>query len=98
MMTDEVSPPKLLPWFWSYLSTSGMAGRMHGPAEPVVRCAWNDAVLITRILDVGRSVLVLFVQNAEEARRTVAAIRHSGPAASRLRRARIFTARITPQF
>ena len=48
-----------------------------GTAEPVVRCAWNDAVLIKRILDVGaRSLLVPFVQNAEEARRAVAATRY----------------------
>ena len=48
-----------------------------GTAEPVVRCAWNDAVLIKRIMDVGaRSILVPFVQNAEEARRAVAATRY----------------------
>jgi 4-hydroxy-2-oxoheptanedioate aldolase len=48
-----------------------------GTAEPVVRCAWNDAVLIKRILDVGaRSLLIPFVQNAEEARRAVAATRY----------------------
>jgi 4-hydroxy-2-oxoheptanedioate aldolase len=48
-----------------------------GPAEPVVRCAWNDAVLIKRILDIGAtSLLVPFVQNADEARRAVAATRY----------------------
>ena len=48
-----------------------------GSAEPVVRCAWNDAVLIKRILDLGvRSLLVPWVQNAEEARRAVAATRY----------------------
>ena len=48
-----------------------------GTAEPVVRCSWNDAVQIKRILDVGaRSLLVPFVQNAEEARRAVAATRY----------------------
>jgi len=48
-----------------------------GPAEPVVRVAWNDMVLIKRILDLGpRSILVPFVQNAEEARRAVAATRY----------------------
>lgn len=50
---------------------------VNGTAEPVVRCAWNDAVLIKRILDIGaRSLLVPFVQNAEEARRAVAATRY----------------------
>jgi 4-hydroxy-2-oxoheptanedioate aldolase len=48
-----------------------------GTAEPVVRCAWNDAVLIKRILDLGaRSLLVPFVQNADEARQAVAAARY----------------------
>jgi 4-hydroxy-2-oxoheptanedioate aldolase len=48
-----------------------------GAAEPVVRCAWNDPVLIKRILDLGvRSLLVPFVQNADEARRAVAATRY----------------------
>jgi 4-hydroxy-2-oxoheptanedioate aldolase len=48
-----------------------------GTAEPVVRCAWNDPVLIKRILDVGvRSLLVPFVQSADEARRAVAATRY----------------------
>jgi 4-hydroxy-2-oxoheptanedioate aldolase len=48
-----------------------------GTAEPVVRCAWNDAVLIKRILDIGaRSILVPFVQNAEEATAAVAATRY----------------------
>jgi 4-hydroxy-2-oxoheptanedioate aldolase len=48
-----------------------------GTAEPVVRPAWNDAVLIKRILDIGgRSILVPFVQNADEARKAVAATRY----------------------
>ena len=48
-----------------------------GTAEPVVRVAWNDPVLIKRILDTGaRSILVPFVQNAEEARKAVAATRY----------------------
>jgi len=50
---------------------------VNGTAEPVVRCAWNDAVLIKRILDIGaRGLLVPFVQNAAEARRAVAATRY----------------------
>lgn len=48
-----------------------------GTAEPIVRCAWNDAVLIKRILDLGaRSLLVPFVQNAEEALKAVTATRY----------------------
>lgn len=50
---------------------------VQGTAEPVVRCAWNDAVLMKRVLDVGaRSLLIPFVQNAEEARQAVAATRY----------------------
>jgi 4-hydroxy-2-oxoheptanedioate aldolase len=45
--------------------------------EPVVRVAWNDAVAIKRVLDIGaRSLLIPFVQNAEEARAAVAATRY----------------------
>ncbi len=48
-----------------------------GTAEPVFRVPWNDFVTIKRALDVGaRSLLIPFVQNAEEARRAVAATRY----------------------
>src|ERR1700730_11457475 len=48
-----------------------------GTAEPVVRVPWNDAVMVKRLLDTGgRSVLLPFVQSAEEARRAVAATRY----------------------
>jgi 4-hydroxy-2-oxoheptanedioate aldolase len=48
-----------------------------GTATPVVRPAWNDAVLFKRILDLGaQTLLVPFVQNAEEARKAVAATRY----------------------
>jgi len=56
---------------------SQLQAMSNGTAEPVVRCFWNDAVLIKRILDIGaRSLLVPFVQNAEEARRAVSATRY----------------------
>ena len=43
----------------------------------VVRAAWNDTVLIKRFLDIGvQSLLVPYVQSAEEARAAVAAIRY----------------------
>lgn len=46
------------------------------PASPIVRLAWNDAVLFKRHLDIGvQSFLVPFVQNAAEARQAVAATR-----------------------
>ncbi len=47
------------------------------PAAPVVRIAWNDAVLFKRVLDLGVSgVMVPMVNNAEEARRAAAAMRY----------------------
>jgi 4-hydroxy-2-oxoheptanedioate aldolase len=54
-----------------------MQGMMRGTATPIVRPAWNDTVLIKRILDAGAtSLLIPFVQNAEEARRAVSATRY----------------------
>jgi 4-hydroxy-2-oxoheptanedioate aldolase len=48
-----------------------------GTATPIVRPAWNDAVLIKRVLDIGaQTVLIPYVQNPEEARRAVAAVRY----------------------
>jgi 4-hydroxy-2-oxoheptanedioate aldolase len=48
-----------------------------GTATPVVRPAWNDPVLIKRLLDAGApALLVPFVRNAEEAARAVAATRY----------------------
>jgi 4-hydroxy-2-oxoheptanedioate aldolase len=47
------------------------------PGSTVVRAPWNDTVLIKRLLDVGvQSLLLPYVQNAEEARRAVAAVRY----------------------
>ena len=47
------------------------------PASPVVRIAWNDTVNIKRMLDVGvQSLLVPYVQNEDEARKAVAAVRY----------------------
>jgi len=43
----------------------------------VVRPPWNDPVVVKRLLDIGvQSLLVPFVQNADEARRAVAATRY----------------------
>lgn len=48
-----------------------------GAAEPVFRVPWNEPVIIKRALDAGaRSLLIPFVQNAEEARKAVAAARY----------------------
>lgn len=47
------------------------------PTHPVVRVPWNDMVTIKRYLDIGaQSILVPYVQNAEEARQAVAYTRY----------------------
>ncbi|HKU46272.1 MAG TPA: HpcH/HpaI aldolase/citrate lyase family protein [Burkholderiales bacterium] len=47
------------------------------PTHPVVRVPWNDMVTIKRVLDIGaQSLLVPYVQNAEEARAAVAHTRY----------------------
>lgn len=43
------------------------------PADAVVRLAWNDQVLVKRVLDAGaQTIMVPFIQNAQEARQAVA--------------------------
>ena len=47
-------------------------------SSAIVRPAWNDLVLIKRYLDLGAQTLLLpFVQNADEARAAVRAIRYA---------------------
>jgi 4-hydroxy-2-oxoheptanedioate aldolase len=56
---------------------SQMQALATGTATPIVRPAWNDPVLIKRHLDAGaQSLLIPFVQNAEEAMAAVAATRY----------------------
>ncbi len=44
---------------------------------PIVRVPWNDTVTVKRVLDAGAMTLLFpFVQNADEARRAVAATRY----------------------
>jgi 4-hydroxy-2-oxoheptanedioate aldolase len=48
-----------------------------GHATPIVRPAWNDTVIIKRCLDIGaQTLLVPYVQNPEEAKRAVEAVRY----------------------
>ena len=48
-----------------------------GAMLPIVRVPWNDAVTIKRVLDAGaHTLLVPFVQNADEAAAAVAATRY----------------------
>ena len=47
------------------------------PAQAIVRPPWNDMVMIKRALDAGAQTLLLpFVQNADEAKRAVANARY----------------------
>jgi 4-hydroxy-2-oxoheptanedioate aldolase len=47
------------------------------PTSAVVRVPWNDMVTIKRVLDIGaQSLLVPYVQNPDEARAAVAAVRY----------------------
>ncbi|HYS51056.1 MAG TPA: aldolase/citrate lyase family protein, partial [Burkholderiales bacterium] len=47
------------------------------PTHPVVRVPWNDMVTIKRFLDIGaQSILIPYVQNAEEAKSAVAYTRY----------------------
>jgi 2-keto-3-deoxy-L-rhamnonate aldolase RhmA len=47
------------------------------PTMPLVRLAWNDRVLIKRVLDAGAETIMLpFVQTAKEAREAVAAAKY----------------------
>jgi 4-hydroxy-2-oxoheptanedioate aldolase len=72
LVIDTEHAPNELPHVLAQLQA--MAG---GTASPVVRAAWNDPVLVKRLLDVGaQSLIVPFVQNADEARRAVAATRY----------------------
>ena len=48
-----------------------------GTATPIVRPAWNDAVLVKRLLDIGaHSLLFPFVQTVQEAEAAVASTRY----------------------
>ena len=47
------------------------------PTTPIVRVPWNDMVTIKRVLDAGaQSLLIPYVQSAEEAKAAVAATRY----------------------
>ena len=72
LLLDMEHAPNELPLLVSQLQA--MTG---GTAAPVVRPAWNDVVLIKRILDAGaQNLLVPFVQTPEEARLAVMATRY----------------------
>ena len=72
ILIDTEHAPNELPLVFSQLQA--LVG---GTAAPVVRPAWNDMVLMKRLLDVGvQNLLVPYVQTPEEARAAVAATRY----------------------
>jgi 4-hydroxy-2-oxoheptanedioate aldolase len=72
ILIDTEHAPNELPMVLSQLQA--LVG---GTAEPIVRPAWNDTVLMKRLLDIGvQNFLVPYVQTAEEARAAVAAARY----------------------
>ncbi|KQW87176.1 2-dehydro-3-deoxyglucarate aldolase [Massilia sp. Root418] len=72
LLLDMEHSPNELPMVHSQLQAIAQ-----GTAQPIVRPPWNDTVVIKRLLDVGaQTLLIPFVQNAEEARQAVAATRY----------------------
>ena len=72
LLLDTEHSPNELPDLLAQMQALGRS-----ETAPVVRPAWNDTVLIKRILDIGaQSVLLPYVQNAAEAARAVAATRY----------------------
>ena len=72
ILLDTEHAPNNVPTLLSQLQAM-----TEGTATAIVRPAWNDAVLIKRILDIGApGILVPYVQNAAEAEQAVAATRY----------------------
>lgn len=72
ILLDTEHSPNELPDLVAQLQAMGT-----GTASPVVRAAWNDPVLIKRILDIGaQSILLPYVQTAEQAQRAVESVRY----------------------
>src|SRR5213592_4413339 len=72
ILLDTEHAPNELPMVFSQLQA--LVG---GTAAPVVLPAWNDMVLMKRLLDVGaQNLLIPYVQTVEETRAAVAATRY----------------------
>jgi len=72
ILIDTEHAPNELPMVFSQLQ--GLVG---GTAAPVIRPAWNDMVLVKRLLDIGvQNLLIPYVQTPEEARAAVASTRY----------------------
>ena len=80
MMLDTEHTPTDVPLMLQQLQAVAAAQPPGGslPTHAVVRPAWNDPVLIKRYLDIGAQTLLLpFVQNAQEAEAAVRAMRYA---------------------
>ena len=72
LLLDTEHSPNELPMVHSQLQAIS-----HGKAHPIVRPPWNDTVTIKRYLDIGaQTLLIPYVQDADEARSAVAATRY----------------------
>lgn len=72
ILLDTEHAPNELPMVFSQLQAMTCSS-----AAPVVRPAWNDLVLLKRLLDIGaQNFLIPYVQNAAEARAAVAGTRY----------------------
>lgn len=80
VLLDTEHTPTDVPLMLNQLQAVAAAQPAPGtlPTHVVVRPAWNDPVLIKRYLDIGaQSLLLPFVQNAEEAQAAVNAIHYA---------------------
>lgn len=80
VLLDTEHTPTDVPLMLNQLQAVAAAQPAPGtlPTQAVVRPAWNDPVLIKRYLDIGAQTLLLpFVQNAQEAEAAVRAIRYA---------------------
>ena len=72
LLLDTEHSPNELPMVHTQLQAIA-----RGPSHPIVRPPWNDTVTIKRYLDIGvQTLLIPFVENADEARAAVAATRY----------------------
>src|SRR5271166_3487607 len=72
ILLDTEHAPNELPMVHTQLQAMG-----GGTAHAVVRAAWNDSVIIKRLLDIGaQSLLIPYVETEEEAKRAVMSTRY----------------------
>ncbi|KAF1049223.1 aldolase/citrate lyase family protein [Xylophilus sp.] len=79
VLLDTEHTPADVPQMLGQLQANAAAIPGGAVTSAVVRPAWNDPVLIKRYLDIGAQTLLLpFVQDADQARAAVAATRYPG--------------------